>query len=131
MTALIWAAINGNEKIFDLLIKHHSDLLKKDKWGRTAIHYAAICNHVTIIEKLFFLGVSVDINDNEGCTPLWLAASNGHVSCVDFLLNHRASPHHKSQKGSPLDVAKQHGHVDVVQMMEEAIRYRNRFLLDW
>ena len=45
--------------------------------------------------RLLFLGVSVDINDNEGCTPLWLAARNGHVSCVDFLLNHRASPHHK------------------------------------
>ena len=50
---------------------------------------------MTIVEKLFSLDVYVDINDNEGCTPLWFAAHNGHVSCVDSLLNHGASPHHK------------------------------------
>ena len=50
---------------------------------------------MTIMKKLFSVGVSVDINDNEGCTPLLFAARNGHVSCVDFLLNHGASPHHK------------------------------------
>ena len=50
---------------------------------------------MTIIEKLLSLGVSVDINDNEGCTPLWFAACNSRVSCVDFLLYHGVSPHHK------------------------------------
>ncbi|XP_062523193.1 putative ankyrin repeat protein RF_0381, partial [Corticium candelabrum] len=121
-TSLMCAAFRENENIFDLLIKHHSDVLKKTKWAETAIHYAAGNNHVTIVEKLFSLDVYVDINDNEGCTPLWFAAHNGHVSCVDSLLNHGASPHHKSQKGSPLDVAKLRGHIDVIQMMEEAIR---------
>ncbi|XP_062523709.1 ankyrin-3-like isoform X3 [Corticium candelabrum] len=121
-TALMWAAIIGNENIFDLLIEHHSDVLKKSKSGVTAIHYAAWNNHVTIIQKLLSLGVAVDINDNDGCTPLWLATHGGHVSCVEFLLNHGASPHHQSQNGSPLDVAKQRGHIDVAQMMEEAIR---------
>ena len=33
-----------------------------------------------------------------------------------------------SQRGSPLDVAKQHGHVDVVQMMEQAIRCKENIL---
>ncbi|XP_062498948.1 ankyrin repeat and SAM domain-containing protein 3-like [Corticium candelabrum] len=122
-TALMCVAETGNENIFDLLIKHHSDVLKKNMFGVTALHIAARLNHVTIMKKLFSVGVSVDINDNEGCTPLLFAARNGHVSCVDFLLNHGASPHHKSQRGSPLDVAKQHGHVDVVQMMEQAIRF--------
>ena len=27
----MWTANNGNNKIVDLLIKHHSDVLKKDK----------------------------------------------------------------------------------------------------
>ena len=50
---------------------------------------------MTIMQKLLCLGVSVDINDNDGRTPLWFAARNGCVSCVDFLLNHGASSHHK------------------------------------
>ena len=50
---------------------------------------------MTIIERLLLLGVSVDINDIKGRTPLWVAARDGHISCVDFLLNHGASPHHK------------------------------------
>ena len=35
-----------------------------------------------------------------------------------------------SQNGSPLDVAKQCGHLDVVQMMEEAIRCKENSLCD-
>ena len=38
---------------------------------------------------------TVDIEDVFGRTPLWLAASNGHVDCVDVLLVHGASPDHK------------------------------------
>ena len=29
-TALMYAAVQGDEKISDLLIKHHADLMKKD-----------------------------------------------------------------------------------------------------
>ena len=50
---------------------------------------------MTIIQKLLSLGVAVDINDNDGCTPLWFATHGCHVSCVEFLLNHGASPHHQ------------------------------------
>ena len=39
--------------------------------------------------------VPVDINDNSGCTPLWFAARDGDVCCVDVLLKHGASPQHE------------------------------------
>ena len=61
----------------------------------TAIHWAAANNHVTIVERLLSCSVPVDINDNGGCTPLWFAASNGDVCCVDVLLKHGASPQHE------------------------------------
>ena len=35
-----------------------------------------------------------------------------------------------SQYGSPLDLAKQHGHIDVVQMMEEALGCKENILCD-
>ena len=37
---------------------------------------------MTIIEKLLSFGVSVDINDNEFCTPLLIASRYGYVFCV-------------------------------------------------
>ena len=50
---------------------------------------------MTIVERLVSCCVSVDINDNGGHTPLWYAACNGRVSCVDVLLKHGASPQHE------------------------------------
>ena len=37
---------------------------------------------------LYCRGLTVDIEDNAGCTPLWLAACFGSVDCVDVLLVH-------------------------------------------
>ncbi|XP_062515604.1 inversin-like [Corticium candelabrum] len=66
--------------------------------------------------------VPVDINDNSGRTPLWFAARDGDVCCVDVLLKHGASPQHESMRGSPLEITKEQGHSDVVEMMEEAMK---------
>ena len=97
---------------------------------------------MTIVERLLSCSVPVDINDNDGHTPLLWAACNGDVGCVDVLLKHGASPQHErwciqypsvnnitnvmslwdSKYGSPLEIAKHHGYSDVVEMMEEAIR---------
>ena len=71
------------------------------QWGRTVVHYAAQYNK-TILDRLLLMGacgthwqLSVDIEDNDGKTPLWFAACHGHVDCVDVLLVHGANPDHK------------------------------------
>ncbi|XP_062515475.1 ankyrin-1-like isoform X2 [Corticium candelabrum] len=107
-TALIVSALEGSEDIVDLLLNVKDiNVMKKTN------------------ERLLSCSVSVDINDNDDCTPLWFAACHGHVRCVDVLLKHGASPQHASEwDGSPLYIAKRCGHSDVVEMMEEAIRLR-------
>ena len=59
-------------------------------------------NQKTILDRLLPLGLcctywgsTVDIDDNDGHTPLWWAVSEGHVDCVDVLLVHGANPDHK------------------------------------
>ena len=76
------------------------------------MHYAAWYNSKTILNRSLLLlgqcccpcpcpcscaqwGFTVDIDDNAGCTPLWWAALNGHVDCIDVLLVHGANPDHK------------------------------------
>ena len=79
--------------------------------GWTVIHIAAVNNSKTILDRLLLLLLgqccypcpcsfaqwvcTVDMNDNDGRTPLWLAACWGHVDCVDVLLVHGANPDHK------------------------------------
>ncbi|XP_062513989.1 serine/threonine-protein phosphatase 6 regulatory ankyrin repeat subunit A-like isoform X2 [Corticium candelabrum] len=122
-TAVVVATIKGSQDIVGLLLNVKDiNVMKKDNMGGTAIHYAAANNHVTIVERLLSCSVPVDINDNDGCTPLWWATYYCHVCCVDVLLKHGASPQHESKRGSPLEIAKKNGDSDVVEMMEEAIR---------
>ncbi|XP_062515849.1 serine/threonine-protein phosphatase 6 regulatory ankyrin repeat subunit C-like isoform X2 [Corticium candelabrum] len=118
--------MTGSEDTIDVLLNVKDiNVMSKDFWGRTAIHYASEGHHVTIVERLLSCSVPVDINDNDGHTPLLWAACNGDVGCVDVLLKHGASPQHESKYGSPLEIAKHHGYSDVVEMMEEAIRLRS------
>ncbi|XP_062515452.1 ankyrin repeat domain-containing protein 50-like isoform X2 [Corticium candelabrum] len=123
-TALIVAVLLGCDDIVEVLLNVKDvNVMKKDDGGMTAIHHAAMWNHVIIVERLLSCSVPADINDNIGCTPLCWAACLGHVCCVDVLLKHGASPKHKSELlGSPLEIAKEKGHSDVVEMMKEAIR---------
>ena len=75
-------------------------LLPQNGW--TVIHVTAQCNNKTILDRLLLMGacrthwqLTVDIEDDSGQTPLWLAANYGRVDCVDILLVHGANPDHK------------------------------------
>ena len=80
--------------------------------GWTVFHFAAGNNRKTILDRLLLLvsgqqccsasacpktslGLTVDIEENRGQTPLWWAAFCGHVDCVDVLLVHGANPDHR------------------------------------
>ena len=70
--------------------------------GWTVVHCAAARNRKTILDHLLLMGargthwqLTVDIEDNNGHTPLWLAAFHDRVDCVDVLLVHGANPEHK------------------------------------
>ena len=72
------------------------------QWGQTVLHFAARSNNKTILDRLLLMGargthwqLTVDIEDNDGQTPLWVAANYGGVDCVDVLLVHGANPDHK------------------------------------
>ena len=72
------------------------------QYSWTVLHYAAVWNRKTILDRLLLIGafgthwkLTVDIENGDGQTPLWLAASDGHVDCVDVLLVHGANPDHK------------------------------------
>jgi ankyrin repeat protein len=56
----------------------------------------------------------------EGSTPLHLAAQNGHLDVVEFLVEQQAEVNAKETDGwTPLYLAAHNGHFDVVKFLVE------------
>ncbi|VVC94103.1 acyl-CoA-binding domain-containing protein 6 [Leptidea sinapis] len=75
LTALHWAADRDAVDALEALIKSGCDINAIDNSGQTALHYAASCGHVNSSKLLVKAGASL-FEDNDGCTPLDVAADN-------------------------------------------------------
>ena len=92
-TALLLAASNGHIEMLEHLIKnHHCKLTETNKFGNTPLLSAAYNGQIEMLKHLL-LKPEVSIqerNRSEGDNVLSLAAWNGQVDTVRFLLEHGA-----------------------------------------
>lgn len=80
-TALHAAVLKGSAEIFKLLCARSRKI--RDKQGRTAFHTAAMAGFSDAIECW---ASDVNLKDNAGKTPLYLAVESGHKEFVQQLL---------------------------------------------
>ncbi|WAR08524.1 ANK2-like protein [Mya arenaria] len=95
-------------------------LHKKDGNGDTVFHLMAKDGHDRPLDVQLREDKEniVNCKNNDGCTPLWLAAASGHLKCVEHMLSRDASIEMTNKsKLTPLMVASQNGHADVVEYM--------------
>lgn len=87
MTAMHWAAKNGNLEIVDLLIAAGADVNAGNKVGKTPIALAAESGQLEVLTRLVEKGGKLDTIDEIGGTPLlWAAALSKNPATVAFLI---------------------------------------------
>lgn len=98
---LMWAVFLNKQaeaEITMLELAGDINFHKKDKYGRTIVHYATMRGNTDLLQSIVTqmkkFDVSVDIPDNEGFTPYMLAKRLGYDACAEILLTEgEASPH--------------------------------------
>ncbi|MCL2104127.1 MAG: ankyrin repeat domain-containing protein [Kiritimatiellaeota bacterium] len=94
----------------------------KDVFGRTPLHWAAICGNIEAIKFLVSQGADVNARDSKGYTPLHQAA-RGNIEAVKFLVSKGADVNAKNiLGGTPADVASGNKEIAIATLDEIAQR---------
>lgn len=122
-TPLIIASRMGTIEATRLLIESGADLATCDSAGKTALHYAVL-NCPEAIKDLAAQD-SAHIRDNDGCTPLHIAAKYGSVKTTCILVNALGASNRLAtaisaqdgQKKTPLHYAAENGYTEIVKIL--------------
>ncbi len=121
-TPLMAAADAGKRNWVQRLIELGADLdLAHKKSGGKLIFYAAEGELLDVIELCIERGQSPSQGDNNGLTPVHVAAKTGHLSAVRYLIEKcAADPDKATDEGfRPLFLAAKEGHFPVVEYLVE------------
>ena len=121
-TALHVAASHGNMATVMTLVEGEASVHARDNEGATPLVVAASAHSQSqLLRYLVRAGANVDEKDDRGSTPLHWAAFRGHHHNVKTLLALGADPTIMERDNwTPLQIAKQFEHGEVVELLEDA-----------
>ncbi|KAK3848604.1 MAG: hypothetical protein J3R72DRAFT_393586 [Linnemannia gamsii] len=112
----------GHENIAMMLIGRGADVLASNADGLEPLHITCREGHTRLAKTLTTRGARLDQEDKYMCwTPLFYAASEGHVECVKILLEAGCKVNVVDEHGkNPIYYAASEGHSDCVELLVEA-----------
>lgn len=121
-TALHVACKIGNLGVAETILQHTANINAQDSSGKTSLHF---CTTVDFVYLLCDAGANPNIRDDQGNTPLHIAAMTGDVACARVLLRCNADPTvcDSSRHRNVLHVAVSVGNTEFVLMLLEESRF--------
>jgi ankyrin repeat protein/predicted DNA-binding WGR domain protein len=118
-TPLMYACRAGQiENVKFLLQENRSIIAAKDRYGYSAIHYAAENGHQQIVKLLIEAGVKIAVGGPDRKTALHITAAKGDLASVKFLLENGAKVTAKDKfKRTPLLLACKNGNLAVASYL--------------
>nr|XP_026490186.1 transient receptor potential channel pyrexia-like isoform X1 [Vanessa tameamea] len=106
-----------------IALESGADVTMKANDGETPIHSAATLGNLDVLNEILSLAKQkdfIDYQNEEGETPLMKAIINGHLNCVEAILNDGASIK-LTMPGdiNVLHIAAEYGHIDILKFLIE------------
>lgn len=119
MTALHFAAQNGNIDVVKYLIEHGADIKAQDiSLSRSAIHFAAENGNLDTIKFLAEKGVDLQDKDSLGATALHYAAKSNRLEVMKYLVSKKIDYTAKDVRGwTAMHYAAYGGSIDAVKYL--------------
>lgn len=120
MTALHWAARNGDAEMVDVLLRAKASLTAATRIGAyTPLHVASQAGSAPVVRALIKAGADAKLPTSTGVTPLHLAALAGSAETVTLLAHAGADPNAKEPAWgqTPLMLAAARGRTNAVKAL--------------
>jgi ankyrin repeat protein len=115
----IFAAINNNDikAVKDFIRKKPALVNITNEGGDTPLHKASI-GRTEIAELLVAKGANVNARENNGITPLHIAAERGNREIVELLISRGADINARRKNGkTPLHQASENGYTQIAELL--------------
>lgn len=87
-----------------MLLENHANPNEKALCGATALHFAAECGHLSIVQKLLEYNADLFCVNDTGMTPLKVAAERVRKDVVESLIENTKYPISKEDKIEALEL---------------------------